>query len=52
MILGNAKGYTKMVMARVREIGYRPQLFLLNGDYIVNRLCYVFSCAWRACDYY
>ena len=31
MILGNAKGYTKMVMARFREIGYRPQLFLLNG---------------------
>ena len=31
MILGNAKGYTKMVMARFKEIGYRPQLFLLNG---------------------
>jgi DNA (cytosine-5)-methyltransferase 1 len=31
MILGNAKGYTKMVMARFREIGYRPQLFLLNA---------------------
>jgi DNA (cytosine-5)-methyltransferase 1 len=31
MILGNAKGYTKMVMARLKEIGYRPQLFLLNG---------------------
>jgi DNA (cytosine-5)-methyltransferase 1 len=31
MILGNAKGYTKLVMARFREIGYRPQLFLLNG---------------------
>jgi DNA (cytosine-5)-methyltransferase 1 len=31
MILGNAKGYTKMIMARFREIGYRPQLFLLNG---------------------
>ena len=31
MILGNAKGYTKMVMARFREIGYRPQLFLLNS---------------------
>lgn len=31
MILGNAKGYTKLVMARFREIGYRPQLFLLNA---------------------
>jgi hypothetical protein len=31
MILGNAKGYTKMVMARFREIGYRPQLFLVNA---------------------
>jgi len=31
MILGNAKGYTKMVMARFKEIGYRPQLFLLNS---------------------
>jgi DNA (cytosine-5)-methyltransferase 1 len=31
MLLGNAKGYTKMVMARFKELGYRPQLFLLNG---------------------
>jgi DNA (cytosine-5)-methyltransferase 1 len=31
MILGNAKGYTKLVMDRFREIGYRPQLFLLNA---------------------
>jgi DNA (cytosine-5)-methyltransferase 1 len=31
MLIGNAKGYTKMVMARFKEIGYRPQLFLLNG---------------------
>ncbi len=31
MLLGNAKGYTKMVMARFKEIGYRPQLFLLNA---------------------
>lgn len=31
MLLGNAKGYTKMVMARLKEIGYRPQLFLLNA---------------------
>jgi len=31
MIIGNAKGYTKMVMARFKELNYRPQLFLLNG---------------------
>jgi len=31
MILGNAKGYTKLVMARFREIGYRVQLFLVNA---------------------
>jgi len=31
MILGNAKGYTKMVMSRFREIGYRVQLFLVNA---------------------
>ncbi len=31
MIVGNAKGYTKLVMTRLKEIGYRPQLFLLNG---------------------
>jgi len=31
MILGNAKGYTKLIMARFREIGYRPQLFLINA---------------------
>lgn len=31
MLAGNAKGYTKMIMARFREIGYRPQLFLVNA---------------------
>lgn len=31
MILGNAKGYTKLVMQRFKEIGYRPQLFLINA---------------------
>ena len=33
MLIGNAKGYTKMVMARFKELGYRPQLFLLNGAF-------------------
>jgi DNA (cytosine-5)-methyltransferase 1 len=31
MILGNAKGYTKLIMQRFKEIGYRPQLFLINA---------------------
>lgn len=31
MLIGNAKGYTKMVMARFEELGYRPQLFLVNS---------------------
>lgn len=31
MLIGNAKGYTKKVMERFKELGYRPQLFLLNG---------------------
>jgi len=49
MILGNAKGYTKMVMARFREIGYRPQLFLLNAADcgVPQRRERVFFCAIR-----
>lgn len=49
MILGNAKGYTKMVMARFKEIGYRPQLFLLNGADcgVPQRRERVFFCAVR-----
>ena len=49
MILGNAKGYTKMVMARFKEIGYRPQLFLLNGADcgVPQRRERVFFCAIR-----
>lgn len=31
MILGNAKGYTKLIMDRFKDIGYRPQLFLVNS---------------------
>ena len=31
MIIGKAKGYAKLVMRRFREIGYRPQLFLVNA---------------------
>jgi len=49
MILGNAKGYTKMVMARLKEIGYRPQLFLINAADcgVPQRRERVFFCALR-----
>jgi DNA (cytosine-5)-methyltransferase 1 len=49
MILGNAKGYTKLVMQRFREIGYRPQLFLLNSADcgVPQRRERVFFCALR-----
>jgi DNA (cytosine-5)-methyltransferase 1 len=49
MILGNAKGYTKQVMARFKEIGYRPQLFLLNAADcgVPQRRERVFFCAIR-----
>jgi DNA (cytosine-5)-methyltransferase 1 len=49
MILGNAKGYTKMVMARFRELGYRPQLFLINAADcgVPQRRERVFFCAVR-----
>lgn len=49
MILGNAKGYAKMVMARFKEIGYRSQLFLLNSADcgVPQRRERVFFCAIR-----
>lgn len=49
MLLGNAKGYTKLVMARFRELGYRPQLFLLNAADcgVPQRRERVFFCALR-----
>lgn len=31
MLQGNAKGYVKMIFDRYKEIGYRPQLFLVNA---------------------
>ena len=31
MLIGNAKGYTRLVMKRFKEIGYKPQLFLINS---------------------
>jgi DNA (cytosine-5)-methyltransferase 1 len=49
MILGNAKGYTKLVMQRFKEIGYRPQLFLVNAADcgVPQRRERVFFCALR-----
>jgi DNA (cytosine-5)-methyltransferase 1 len=31
LMLGNAKGYLKMIFAKYREIGYSPQLFVVNA---------------------
>ena len=49
MTLGNARGYTKMIMVRFREIGYRPQLFLINAADcgVPQRRERVFFCAVR-----
>lgn len=49
MILGNAKGYVKMIFARLREMGYRPQLFLINAADcgVPQRRERVFFCAAR-----
>jgi DNA (cytosine-5)-methyltransferase 1 len=49
MILGNAKGYTRLVMQQFRQIGYRPQLFLINAADcgVPQRRERVFFCAIR-----
>lgn len=49
MILGNAKGYTKLVMQRFKELGYRAQLFLVNAADcgVPQRRERVFFCAVR-----
>ena len=49
MLIGNAKGYTKLIMARFRELGYRPQLFLVNAADcgVPQRRERVFFCALR-----
>lgn len=50
MLIGNAKGYTKLVTNRLRELGYEPQLFLLNAADcgVPQRRERVFFCAVRA----
>lgn len=49
MIFGNAKGYCKMIMTRLRELGYKPQLFLINAADcgVPQRRERVFFCALR-----
>lgn len=49
MLFGNARGYAKMIMARFKELGYRPQLFLLNAADcgVPQRRERVFFCAVR-----
>lgn len=49
MLVGKAKGYTKAIMRRYREIGYRPQLFLVNAADcgVPQRRERVFFCAVR-----
>lgn len=49
LIFGNAKGYVKLIFTRLREIGYRPQLFLLNAADcgVPQRRERVFFCAMR-----
>lgn len=49
MTIGKAKGYLKLIMARFREIGYRPQLFLVNAADcgVPQRRERVFFCAVR-----
>ena len=49
MILGNARGYTKLVMERFTLLGYKPQLFLINAADcgVPQRRERVFFCAVR-----
>lgn len=50
MILGNAKGYCRLITTRLRELGYSPQLFLLNAADcgVPQTRERVFFCAVRA----
>lgn len=49
MIVGSAKGYAKLVMQRFCDIGYRPQLFLVNAADcgVPQKRERVFFCALR-----
>lgn len=49
MIQGNAKWYVKQIFDRLKEIGYRPQLFLINAAdcSVPQKRERVFFCALR-----
>lgn len=49
MLIGKAKGYCKLVMERMRALGYRPQAFLINAADcgVPQRRERVFFCAVR-----
>lgn len=49
LVLGNAKGYVRQIMNRLREFGYRPQVFLVNAADcgVPQRRERVFFCAVR-----
>lgn len=49
MLIGKAKGYCKLVMQRMRALGYRPQAFLINAADcgVPQRRERVFFCAVR-----
>lgn len=49
MLIGNAKGYTKMVVRELERIGYRVQVFLVNAADcgVPQRRERVFFCALR-----
>lgn len=49
MLIGNAKGYCKQIMQRLRNLGYRPQVFLINAADcgVPQRRERVFFCAIR-----
>jgi DNA (cytosine-5)-methyltransferase 1 len=47
MLLGNAKGYLKLVFRRLENLGYLPQIFLLNAAFcnVPQKRERVFICA-------
>lgn len=49
LIIGNAKGYVRLIFTRLRELGYRPQAFLVNAADcgVPQRRERVFICAMR-----
>jgi DNA (cytosine-5)-methyltransferase 1 len=50
MLFGNAKGYVKAIMARFRELNYRPQIFLVNAADcgVPQKRKRIFFCALRS----